>query len=393
MRNGTLKTNRNAPGEETSPRRASFFALLRNIQQDNKELVGRDSKVKNEPIRLGCNPSLSYPATELAEVKKDEHGLQRIDVNFFGLFGPSGTLPLHYTQLILDRQRSKDHTLSDFLDAFNHRWLSLFYRAWEKNHFATAFQTHSQIGETDPLTLIFRALTGIGTKGTQSRLRADDKALLHFAGYFSDTKRRSESLASILESWFRIQVKIEQFTGQWIAIEREDQTRLQATILGSSANNRLGINAVAGSRVWNVESRIRICVGPLTWNQFAEFLPSGSKLFELFSLVRAYVGSQFDVDVQLILSRHEVPQTKLSPEGVSPASDEGGFAATQPHAAPISGVGAAETHSQPRLGWNTWLGSWNRASDANDATFELNDQQTVHDLAGAAMRDAGSGVR
>ena len=41
-------------------------------------------------------------------------------------------MPRHYTELLLQRIREKDFSLRDFLDLFNHRLTSLFYRAWEK---------------------------------------------------------------------------------------------------------------------------------------------------------------------------------------------------------------------------------------------------------------------
>ncbi len=57
-----------------------------------------------------------------------------------GLFGPSGSLPDHYTSLVIQRLRQHDFALRDFLDLFNHRTISLFYRAWEKYRFTIAYE-------------------------------------------------------------------------------------------------------------------------------------------------------------------------------------------------------------------------------------------------------------
>ncbi len=39
-------------------------------------------------------------------------------VNFMGVVGPQGVLPIYYTELVMDRLRAKDSTLRDFLDIF-----------------------------------------------------------------------------------------------------------------------------------------------------------------------------------------------------------------------------------------------------------------------------------
>ena len=57
-----------------------------------------------------------------------------------GLTGPQGVLPDHYTALLISRVRGKDYALRDFFDLFNHRTISLFYRAWEKYQVAPSFE-------------------------------------------------------------------------------------------------------------------------------------------------------------------------------------------------------------------------------------------------------------
>ena len=57
----------------------------------------------------------------------------RMVINFMGLVGPSGVLPLYYTELIVERIRQKDRAMLNFLDIFHHRMTSLFYQAWENN--------------------------------------------------------------------------------------------------------------------------------------------------------------------------------------------------------------------------------------------------------------------
>ena len=115
-----------------------------------------------------------------------------------------------------------------------------------------------------------------------------------------------------------------------------------------------------GERVWDVEGKIRIRVGPLDYEQFVEFLPyrgavSKSKAFFLLShLTRLYIGPTLAFDVQLLLRGETVPDSVLS----DPAAP---------------GL---------RLGWNAWLRSGKLRGEVSDAVFE---GQEVFDLSGARL--------
>ena len=91
-------------------------------------------------------------------------------VSFFGVATPAsyGSLPTRYAELILERPRSKNRALRDFLDLFNHRLVSLFYRAWEKHRFPV------RVRAVGPAPALFEralfALMGLGTDGLRGRL-------------------------------------------------------------------------------------------------------------------------------------------------------------------------------------------------------------------------------
>ncbi len=331
------------------PRTVPFFAALRKIQSEQAALIGCDTRPSQEPVRLRAEADLGYPATELAKATTEPSGRITLQVSFLGLFGPSGALPQHYTQAIIDRSRHKDHGLRDFLDLFNHRWLSHFYRAWEKHDFPSAYQTSHSLQQEDTVTQILWSLIGMGTGGQRGRLRLEEKSLLHYSGLLADARVRPSTLANILSDWFEIYVEVEQFYGQWIGIPPADQTRMEFVRLGDSCNNRLGIDAVAGERVWNVENRFRLRIGPLSAAEFLQFSPLGEQLASLVALARTYVGPQFEFDIQAVLLRSEVPRMQLG-----------------------------NTEAPSCLGWNTWLGDWPFEHDPDDAVFELHDAATLY---------------
>jgi type VI secretion system protein ImpH len=265
-------------------------------------------------------------------------------VTFMGLTGPHGVLPRHYTQLLISRNREKDFTLRDFLDLFNHRAISLFYRAWEKYHFpvvyeATAAKT-KRPGD-DLFTRCLYSITGYGLPGLRDRLEADDETFLYYGGLFAARRPTEVSLQAILADILRLPTRVLQFQGQWLYLTRADRSSLPTSQQRHGHNNQLGTTLMLGRRVCDVQNKFRIRIGPLTYHDFRRFMPDGDQLARTCQLVRSYVGPGYDFDLQAVLLAEQVPQCCLG------------------HAA---GVPA-------RLGWNTWLRAAPMPHDADDAVF------------------------
>lgn len=319
----------------------SFYQVIRNIEQDSKTRIGTDIKVETEPIRLVADAESTFPVAELAKMRQGT-GKTELEISFFGLFGASGCLPRHYSQLITDRVRQKDFALRDFLNIFNHRLISLFYRAWEKHHYPIAFETAKQIGDTDRVRQAFQSFVGMLVDGHQQQLSVDDSVLLHYGGHFGSSIARSADLEAMLSDIFELTVRVQELVGQWLMLAPAEQSSLKPPALGGSWN-QLGKDTVAGSKVWDVQNRFRLCLGPLDLPSFLEFLPNGKRLRQLVDVTRRYVGPQFDFDCQILLKHSDIPPLQLG----SPSAC---------------------------LGWSTWLGKNPSGDDAADAIFQLTDQ-------------------
>lgn len=326
----------------------SFFQMVRRLESQSGRRIGTDTQPRDEPVNLRVDVDANFPVAELAkwtDGNKLTDGLAKptLAVSFFGLFGASGALPHHYSQLIADRARAKDTGLRDFLDIFNHRLLSFFYRCWEKHQYPIAFETAEAAGLEDTLTRALWALIGNRTGNLSNRLSLPDATFLYFAGHYANVRPSAESLRGILGLTFNATVMVEEFVGQWMLVHRSDQTQIAPVPLGQNCGNRLGVDAMAGQRAWDIQNRFRIRIGPLVRKRFLDFTPLGTSLRQLVDCARRYVGPQFDFDVQVVLKREEVLGARL---------------------------GVAD---QACLGWNTWLGDWKSNADADDAIFELHD--------------------
>src|SRR5262245_42205571 len=112
--------------------------------------VGLAGPPPREVVRFRALPSLEFPASMLYTLlpATAEQPLPTMLVTFLGLHGPSGVLPRHYTDMVLrlerERRGEERRALRDWFDLFNHRFISLFYRAWEKYRFWLAHERGEQ---------------------------------------------------------------------------------------------------------------------------------------------------------------------------------------------------------------------------------------------------------
>jgi type VI secretion system protein ImpH len=321
----------------TRPEHFGFFQAVRLLSRlsPSRAPVGHDGPPAREVARFRTRPTLEFPPSEIFDLKPDPNDPDRppeVSVAIGGTTGPLGVLPIPYTELLIERVRYKDYALWEFLDLFNHRFLSLFHRAWQKYRFPIAYES----GGDDPFTGGLFALIGLGTNGLRSRQRVPDDALLLYAGLIAQRPRSASALIGILRDYFRVPVAIPQFVGQWLDLEPEDKSRL------GSRNSRLGVDLVCGDHVWNNQSRFRIRLGPLGLASFREFLPRGNAWRPLNDLVRFLVGVEYDFDVQPVLKKDEIPECHLSSGAAAP----------------------------PMLGWTTWLKSAPAPADASELILE-----------------------
>jgi len=305
------------------PGRFEFFQAVRLLSLifSGREPVGRFVAPEREVVRFATNTSLSFPPGEIHAI--DWTGaMPRMSVNFMGLTGPLGVLPIAYSELIAERIRNRDRALIEFFDIFNHRMISLFYQAWEKYRFQVAYERDGK----DRMSRYLMSLIGLGTPGLQKRQEVRDEALLFYSGLLSLQPRSAVALRSMLEDYFNVPAEVEQFAGSWQALDSADQSVFEN---GDSFSEQLAVGLVAGDAVWDQQSRVRVKLGPLTREQYLGFLPSGSAHDALHSLILFFCGPHLEVELQLVLQRAAVPSCDLGEESAS----------------------------GPRLGWFTWMKS------------------------------------
>jgi type VI secretion system protein ImpH len=323
-----------------------FFQAVRLLARlsPERESVGGTARPAAEIVRFGSTVSMTFPPSALYQIVKASEISDpvRMVVAFMGLSGIQGVLPLCYTEWMLGRKAAKDDTLAAFFDLFNHRFISLFYRAWEKHHPAILYESAAiKNRKPDPFTRSLFDLIGMGTNGLRGRMCVYDEGLLLYAGLIAQRPHSAAALCGILRDFFAVPIEIDQYLGSWYELADDDMCYLSS----DSERNQLGVGAFIGTEVWNQQACFRIRVGPVGLERFRDFLPGEQTLNQLVDLTRFFVGTAIVFHVQVALRAPEVPLCPLSDEGLD----------------------------APRLGWTGWLKTEEFRADAKDTVFTYAD--------------------
>ncbi|WP_299153917.1 type VI secretion system baseplate subunit TssG [uncultured Tateyamaria sp.] len=326
-----------------SPEKHHIFHAFRMLEAafPDAPRIGKARRPREDAVRHGQEAELKFPPSTLAAFeppKGQKPG--RLTNRFFGMFGPSGPLPLHLTEYARERMRNhRDPTLVRFADMLTHRLTTLFYRAWRSGQPAPSFDR----GENDGIEQKVAAIAGFHGQHLRGKDHLPDLAKRHFAGLLSQGPKNAEGLQSMIQAFFGARVEVQEFVGCWLELEPDDRWQMGAPA-------QLGRTASIGDRVWTRSAKFRLRIGPLSYADYQRLLPGGGSLARLRAVVRNYVGDALDWDVNLVLAADDIPQPKLG-----------------------------ET---VRLGQTGWIGQKTITKDADDLFLEPNAQTHAAVLSG-----------
>lgn len=315
---------------QAEPWRHGFLALLRRIaSRSASDPIGRARRPKAESFRLGQQPSLAFAPREIASARLDGG---KLHVRLFGLgtLGPNGPLPIHVTEIARDRQQGRhDSTLVDFLDIFHHRYLTLLYRAWASAQATASLDRPRE----ERFSFYVASLTGQDPDEIAARpLPAHPR--LAASAHLVRESRNPDGLRATLAHYFGVPVTIEETVFHWIAVGPAEQSRLGRP----GTPSVLAEGFMLGEMVPDRQHKFRIVIGPLDIEAYLRFTPQGVDLPRLVEWVRAFVGYEFEWELELRI---------------------------QSHSAPPAVIGGPQ-----QLGWSSWLGRATSGEPITGMRFE-----------------------
>lgn len=332
-----------------------FIERVRKLDQSHHHLprTGKSKHPREEVARFRQIPHIHFAPSEVAHVsdstlsQRDYHS-EEIMCFFSGLMGPNGPLPGVYSDVILAKAKGVPHPDMEelrradslyrqdtgpaaFIDLFNHRFLSFFYRAAISSDKAIDYDRpeesrfHSFIG----------GFLGLGTSATQNQMQVPDTTALYFSGQYACPTRHKAGLCAIISDFTGFPTKIIENVAHWIQVPADCIT----TLGRGRKSSQLGRTCMLGSRHLDRTMRFRLVVGPMPLNDYQQIKPNSVVMKALTSLVLLYCNREFICELNLILKKEEVPPCKLG-GGVS-------------------------------LGFTTWLSSQQHEQDADHFRYEL----------------------
>lgn len=279
-----------------------YLHFLRTIEQTSRDKprIGESTAIADEPLKIGQDPFMGFPASDFARLDDTPRGVPDIRNNVIGLFGPQGALPLDITEEAYRWARMGDFAFVHFTDIFSTRFQQLYYRAWADARAITQFDHPTG----DRFSSYVGALLGIGTDAYQNRDELNDLNKLALAPYAVGRVKSPRKLQQMLETDLNADVKIEEHVPVWIAFE--DDARSALGTMGS-----LGRDLYVGSRVQSVEEKIIIHIHTQTRAEYRSFLPGGAAHMRLHSIVSWYLGLAIEVEVSLSLPAGEVQPAEV----------------------------------------------------------------------------------
>lgn len=260
--------------------------------------IGEGFSIDDEILTIKSRVFLSAPPSDVYDINRTDYKTT-LTVNFFGLAGLQGPLPMPFTETILSRLKAKDTAASDFLDIFNHRLISILHRIRKKHWVGLDHRLPHQ-------TFIGRdllALNGMSSDTFKSRAVSPED-LLYYSGLFWQQPKSPVGLKQIIGHYFNTKVTLQSHIGGWIDISPDRWTYL-------NKNNVLGQTAMIGTKIWDVNQNLRIRLGPMDFKRFAKFLKNGDSYPKLLELMKSYLPSGYKFSINLSLLASDVQQTRL----------------------------------------------------------------------------------
>ncbi|VVN45917.1 type VI secretion system baseplate subunit TssG [Pseudomonas fluorescens] len=284
---------------------ANLYRFCQLLEQalPNHPPLGSTAHPADDPVRFRPDPGMGFPVSELKAIETDEEHPERpatVRTRLLGLYGVDSPMPTSFLDDIAQRREGHE-ALEAFLDIFNHRIFTQFYRIWRKYSYPATFEA----GGTDATSQCLLGLIGLGIPGTAQQIATPISRFLALLSVMRLPTRNAEGIIALVKLLApNTQTRVTPHWPQKVAL----------THPASLSRNRpvsLSQGTPLGSVGQDANSQLHLALFTEDLNEARGWLPGSQLHNDLLVLLRVYLGWRCTAKLQLSLPINSLPKPVL----------------------------------------------------------------------------------
>ncbi|EKN6004474.1 TPA: type VI secretion system baseplate subunit TssG [Yersinia enterocolitica] len=282
----------------------NFYRFCQLLEQQPGTLpLGSTNNPADDPVRFRPHPGMGFPVSELKALETDPDQPDApltARTTFMGLYGVDSPLPTAYIDDIT-QQREGHEALEGFLDIFNHRFMTQFYRIWRKYSYPATFES----GGKDNTSQSLLGLVGMGIPGSQQHFATPTSRFLALLGVMRQPGRTAEGVQALVRL-------LAPFTQADVTPHCLRTVRLTSQMtFADEGGNWLDGYTVLGDEAIDANSQLLISLQTEDRDEAGDWLPDGPLYTDFLVLLRVYLGWRYRACIQLTVATRLLPALVL----------------------------------------------------------------------------------
>ena len=279
------------------------FCQLLEQAMPNHPPLGSTAHPADDPVRFRPDPGMGFPAGELKAIETDEAYPQRpatVRTRLLGLYGVDSPLPTAFLDDIAQRREGHE-ALEAFLDIFNHRIFTQFYRIWRKYSYPATFEA----GGSDATSQCLLGLIGLGIPGTAEQIATPVSRFLALLGVMRLPTRNAEGIAALVKLLApATRVRVTPHWPQKIPLTQPASLSIRRPV-------SLSQGTPLGSVGHDANSQLHLALFTEDPEEARGWLPGSSLHNDLLVLLQVYLGWRCTAKLELSLPVRSLPEPVL----------------------------------------------------------------------------------
>ncbi|MBC2688815.1 MULTISPECIES: type VI secretion system baseplate subunit TssG [Pseudomonas] len=284
---------------------ANLYRFCQLLEQalPNHPPLGSTTRPADDPVRFRPDPGMGFPASELKAIEPcatDPNGPATVRTRLLGLYGVDSPMPTSFLDDIAQRREGHE-ALEAFLDIFNHRIFTQFYRIWRKYSYPATFES----GGSDATSQCLLGLIGLGIPGTAQQIATPISRFLALLSVMRLPTRNAEGVVALVKLLAPdTQARVTPHWPQKVPL-------VQPASLCAGRPVCLSQGTPLGRAGQDVNSQMHLALFTDDAVQARGWLPGGRLHSDLLVLLRVYLGWRCTARLQLSLPVRSLPPPLL----------------------------------------------------------------------------------